>query len=191
MTVKEWVFVGLVFNVFWFLAVLGQNQTLWLTLPLIVLCWWRYTGSASFGLLVGVLGIVIDTLWLHGGIFAFDKPQDAPMSALTQVLDGVTEKTIPLWLMTLWIGFGSFVWVVRETVLGYPKVLVLMAFGIGGTMSYFAGFRLDAVAWPYGTGITFSILLVTWTAMGAVLIWLTERVSRRHDHAHLSHSPHE
>lgn len=174
MKMREFVLIGLAFNLFWLLAVMGQNQTLLLTIPLILLCWWRYQGAAVFGLTAGLLGIASDSLWLHLGIFAFD-----------------TMNIIPIWLMVLWVGFSSFVWVVRDTVLGYPKALVLIVFSIGGTLSYLAGYRLDAVAWPYGAGITLSILLVTWTVLGALLIWLTEQFSRRLYHVHIHHTHHE
>ncbi|MGF1723573.1 DUF2878 domain-containing protein [Photobacterium nomapromontoriensis] len=171
---KEAVIVGALFNVFWFVCVIGQNSYLWLSAVLIANCWWFYRGSIIAGIVVGLLGITIDSVWYHAGLFVFPPATTLPQDALDN-----TNLMIPYWLMLLWIGFGSFVWVMRHTVLSYPKIIVIAFFTLGGAMSYLAGRQLEAVQWPFGVPMTFCVLLVTWSLLGTILVWLTACLSRR------------
>ncbi|GLR04042.1 hypothetical protein GCM10007906_16290 [Vibrio hyugaensis] len=44
----------------------------------------------------------------------------------------------------------------------FPKNYVSVVGGIGGTASYFAGYKLQAVEFGFNTSITLAILFVEW-----------------------------
>jgi hypothetical protein len=81
-------------------------------------------------------------------------------------------NVIPLWLILLWLGFASFVWLLRKVIQNYsPYVLVIIG-SIGGTVSYWAGLRLEAVGWPMGIPVTVMITLVGWLVYSIILLVL-------------------
>lgn len=130
MATRELVAVGVLFNLYWLLAVMGQNSYLWLLAVLLLVCWSLRRATWKFATALALCGILMDFTLSKLGIFAFDA------------------RGIPVWLVLLWFGFGTFVWLIREVVRRYRPGLVVLLGGIGGTASYFAGYRLGAGSSP-------------------------------------------
>ena len=148
---KFWNFVF--FQLGWFACVLGaaNNQVLWAvlgTMAYIAFHVWRLDEpQRSLRLLTGALiyGVVVDTLIIHLGYLDFQDPW--PSAYLS-----------PVWMWVLWVLVattinGSLSWLRGRPVLG----AVLGA--ICGPMSYEAGIRMGAGAWPPG-GQTIGFILV-------------------------------
>ncbi|MCM0148952.1 DUF2878 family protein [Photobacterium galatheae] len=154
-TTKALVIAGLVFNLFWLVAVLGQNDWLWL-LCLTLLCYWGwYPQSLPFVLPLALLGCAMDSglLWL--GVYQFDG------------------GLIPVWLGVLWLGFTSFLWFIRHNLRRFSTLILLIAGSLGGAGSYLAGVQLGVIAWPLGTKITFLMVSSCWLAFTVlILMWM-------------------
>lgn len=161
MPTRELLTIGLVFNVYWFLAVLGQNQFVWLLVTLLLTSWWFYQGVWRFAVMLGACGIGMDFLLSRLGVFEF------------------YGDTFPLWLVCLWLGFGSFVWIMRQIITAYSPYAMMLLGGVGGMMSYLAGYRLGAVIWPLGTGITTICVLVCWLCFSALALKLLKTYGRQ------------
>jgi hypothetical protein len=86
-----------------------------------------------------------------------------------------TSVLLPFWLVMLWLGFGAFVWCMREIVVRYSLLLLSLFGGLGGAMSYFAGYRLGAVEWPMGVEQTVIIVFVCWFAFTAGIAYSVKR----------------
>ena len=148
---KFWNFIF--FQLGWFACVLGaaNKQVLWAvlgTMAYIAFHVWRLDEpQRSLRLLTGALiyGVVVDTLIVHLGYLDFQDPW--PSAYLS-----------PVWMWVLWVLVattinGSLSWLRGRPVLG----AVLGA--ICGPMSYEAGIRMGAGAWPPG-GQTIGFILV-------------------------------
>ena len=144
MSGKKLLLASLFFNVYWLIAVLGQQAYVWVLALIVIACWWKFPKGIKVALSIGCFGVVMDLILSAADIFAFES------------------IIIPSWLVMLWLGFGTFIWFMRSTILQYPAIVIGFLGGIGGSMSYFAGYRLDAVQWPMGVGITLSVLFVIW-----------------------------
>ena len=160
MAMRELLIVGLVFNGYWLLAVIGQGHYIWLLFIVLIASWWFYKGSWRFGLLLGTAGIVMDFLLSLLGLYQFQGP------------------VFPAWLVLLWLGFGSFVWIIRRAIVAYSPLVVIAIGGLGGMMSYLAGFRLGAVHWPLGFEMTALSVLVCWLCFSALALKLLGRYGR-------------
>ncbi len=142
------------FNLYWLLAVWGQFDYIWLLIVMLVACWWIFQGSWRFAIIAATAGISMDALLSYFGVYQFDG------------------NAIPPWLILLWLGFASFVWLLRKVIQNYsPYVLVIIG-SIGGTVSYLAGLRLEAISWPMGIPVTMMITLVSWLVYSIILLVL-------------------
>lgn len=157
MSGKKLLLAGLLFNMYWLIAVLGQQAYVWVLVLLIVACWWKFPKGIKAALSIALVGVVMDFTLSTVDIFAFDS------------------FVIPAWLVMLWLGFGTFVWFMRSTIVSYPVMLIGILGGIGGSMSYFAGYRLEAVQWPLGVGITLSVLFVIWLLFSLSIALMMKR----------------
>ncbi|WP_165311709.1 DUF2878 domain-containing protein [Vibrio ziniensis] len=148
--------VSLWFQLIWFLAVLGQESWQWLTLGfgVVTLCYAAYSRQEDIGkiLLLGIGGVALDSFNSAVGLLVFKSAH------------------VPLWLAVLWF---VFVWYAREWVpklAQYPKVWVMFLVGLGGALSYWAGYRFSAVEFslPLAGALLFIALQwcgVTWLIM--------------------------
>lgn len=161
MPIRELLIVGLGFNVYWFLAVLGQSQFVWLLVILLLTSWWFYQGVWRFSLMLGACGVVMDVLLSQFGIFEF------------------YGDAFPYWLVLLWLGFGSFVWIMRQVITTHSPYAMMLLGGVGGMMSYLAGYRLGAVMWPLGTEITAVCVLACWLCFSALALKLLNKYARQ------------
>lgn len=149
------------FQVGWFACVLGGHSA-WLLLAgaaLVIQVLW-IKADIRLVLLVCVLGSVIDSVLLNVGVFAFDSP----------------GKIIPFWLMLLWALLATtlnhcLAWTAK------PLWLCAVLGAVAGPLSYYAGQRLDAVAFPLGLWPTLIGLGVVWGALFPTLQWLAGKFS--------------
>lgn len=161
MPIRQLLIVGLIFNVYWALAVIGQSQFVWLLVLLLLSSWRVYRGAWRFGLMLGVSGVLMDAMLSWLGIYEFDA------------------LFFPLWLVLLWVGFGSFIWIMRQTIMANSPYFIISLGGVGGMMSYFAGYRLGAVMWPLGIEITAACILVCWLCFSALALVLLNKCNRQ------------
>ena len=176
---KTTLFVGVVFNGYWFLAVWGQYHYI-LFLQVILLCAWLcFRGSILFSLCVAMPGIWVDLLLKRFGFFSFPNSTDP----LYQSFDPI----LPFWLILLWLGFASMVWIMRETLLSLPMKPLIVLGSVGGALSYLAGEKLGAVTLPIGVPLTLPLLMLIWAALSYFLLKMLPKFSRlyarcqRHD----------
>ncbi|MCW8329360.1 DUF2878 domain-containing protein [Photobacterium sp. SDRW27] len=157
MTIRELLIVGVVFNSYWLLAVIGQSHYQWLLVICLLGCWWFYRDAWRFALILGTAGISMDIVLSLLGLFQFHS------------------VVLPFWLVMLWLGFGSFVWVTRHIIVVYSSYVVIGIGGLGGMLSYLAGYRLGAVNWPLGITVTALSLFACWLCFSALTLVLIRR----------------
>ncbi|WEM45666.1 DUF2878 domain-containing protein (plasmid) [Photobacterium sp. DA100] len=151
------ILAGLLFNVYWLIAVLGQQAYVWLLVLSFLACWWIFPKVGRYAFLIAGAGVLMDGILSASNVLAFP-------SAL-----------LPFWLVMLWLGFGCFVWFMRDLVKQHPIHLISLIGGVGGALSYFAGYRLQAVEWPLGAGLTLVILFASWVFFSLLLARMLQR----------------
>lgn len=157
MSGKKLLLVGLLFNVYWLIAVLGQQAYVWVLVLLFSACWWSFPLMGRYAFSIACAGILMDGTLSAFNIFEFQT------------------ALIPFWLIMLWLGFGAFVWYMKETIVKQSVFFIGMLGGVGGAMSYFAGYRLQAVQWPFGVELTLPILFVSWFLFSMAVVTMIRR----------------
>ncbi|MDB3856074.1 DUF2878 domain-containing protein [Halieaceae bacterium] len=105
----------------------------------------RSFGEVRFVLLVAILGISVDTLLMHLGVFQW--PDQAIL--------------IPFWLIALWVLFSmSFNHCLKW--LRQKPWLALVLGMLFGPANYIAGIKLTGAVMPMGFLTTTAILMVVW-----------------------------
>ncbi|PSV25910.1 DUF2878 domain-containing protein [Photobacterium kishitanii] len=167
----KYVAIGLGFNLFWLLAVWGQYQYVGILISLLIGCWLFYHRSFPFAVIASVIGVGGDYVLFHLGVMLFPLP--------TNPLFAPFSSFIPLWLILLWLGFTSMVWIMRTQVLRLPLWGMIIGGSLGGALSYRIGLTLEAVIWPYSEGITFIGIGVVWVFYSIYLRWLLQVMTKR------------
>lgn len=144
------------FQLCWFAAVLGTYQwqwvTLFLTLATLLYCLKTDASSLkSIGVIV-TIGLVLDTLNQQLSVFVFPT------------------LWLPVWLLCLWVLFSWYAYQLKSILYRFPKTYVSIVGGLGGTASYFAGYKLQAVEFGFSVGTTLMILFVEWCAMMLLIL---------------------
>ncbi|AYO14763.1 DUF2878 domain-containing protein [Vibrio owensii] len=144
------------FQLCWFAAVLGTYQwqwvTLFLTLATLLYCLKTDASSLkSIGVIV-MVGLVLDTLNQQLSVFVFPT------------------LWLPVWLLCLWVLFSWYAYQLKSILYRFPKTYVSIVGGFGGTASYFAGYKLQAVEFGFSVGTTLMILFVEWCAMMLLIL---------------------
>ena len=144
------------FQLCWFAAVLGTYQwqwvTLFLTLATLLYCLKTDASSLkSIGVIV-TIGLVLDTLNQQLSVFVFPT------------------LWLPVWLLCLWVLFSWYAYQLKSILYRFPKTYVSIVGGLGGTASYFAGYKLPAVEVGFSVGTTLIILFVEWCAMMLLIL---------------------
>lgn len=148
------------FQGLWLIAVIGQNQWLLAGVALLVLHF-IFTNSRTRDwrvLPVAAIGMIMDALLTQFSVFEFNH--------------------FPFWLGLLWIGFilslgHSLYWLNN-----LPRLLLIPIGAIAGTLSYLAGWKLDAVGLPMGLSQSISILAISWGILFPLLVVLDNRIRR-------------
>jgi hypothetical protein len=143
------------FQVLWFLAVIGRQDfeiilgvAILMTLVISIN---KQQINMRWLLLVVLLGIGLDSMNVYLGIYQFDT------------------QWIPSWLVGLWTIFAWYAYQLRELLIKYSQWLVLPVAAIGATLSYFAGMKLGAVAWPLTLTTTAIVVTIEWLLMMGII----------------------
>ncbi|AMO58085.1 hypothetical protein GZ77_20390 [Endozoicomonas montiporae] len=151
----KWVAVGLSFNLFWFVTVVGQSHFIWLPCIMLLISWWLAPRGLLFALSLAIPGIIMDAMLTHVGVYAFEA------------------ALFPFWLVVLWLGFSTFIWNIRELIVCRRPYVMIALGGVGGMASYLAGERLGAVLLPLGLVTSAMIISICWTLFSVLgLRWL-------------------
>ncbi|EDP58907.1 DUF2878 domain-containing protein [Vibrio sp. AND4] len=144
------------FQLCWFAAVLGTYQWQWLTLVLtsltLVYCWRVEAQALKCIIVIVFFGLALDTLNTLFSIFVFPT------------------LWLPVWLVCLWVLFAWYAYQLKSILYRFPKTYVSIVGGIGGTASYFAGYKLHAVEFGFSVVTTFAILFVEWCVMMLLIL---------------------
>nr|WP_274602132.1 DUF2878 domain-containing protein [Vibrio sp. S9_S30] len=136
------------FQMLWFVAVIGREETLFwlLTGALVTLAYCLYENAQKLRLVMAIssVGIVIDFINWQSGLFTF------------------SIDAFPVWLLLLWVLFGWYSVQMKAIVNRTPRHIVITLVSVFGGFSYYAGQRLGAVEWVFGTPKTLSLLFLEW-----------------------------
>ncbi|MEW6296643.1 MAG: DUF2878 family protein [Thermodesulfobacteriota bacterium] len=157
------------FYVGWFACVLGAARghpllgpsvvAALLTLHLLLTS--DVTREVRLLLTAGVVGSLLDTLMMWGGVYTFVGYAD--------------HWVCPIWITALWMNFAttlhsSLSWLLH-------RYLLAACFGaVGGPLSYYAGARLGALTFPPDPRPSLLILAVAWGVALPVLIWFAAAI---------------
>ncbi|MBR9726585.1 DUF2878 domain-containing protein [Shewanella intestini] len=144
------------FQTIWWLGVLYHNQFVAISLSIIAIHFLlssQKLKDAKLMAIVAITGMVIDSLLTLSGVFIFN--------------------VTPYWLGLLWMMFAlslpySLAFLTRIPV-GYQA----LAGGVSGAMSYLAGAKLLAVDLGYGFVTSTILLVVIWSLLLPVLVFIT------------------
>ncbi|OOE55490.1 DUF2878 family protein [Salinivibrio kushneri] len=163
----RFVVISLLFNVYWFSAALGPPSFQWLMVAMLLGAI-LYDRSVMWAMAVLTpVGLIGDSLLLH-----------------TQWLAVDTEYVVmPLWLLLLWLGFCSFVWLMRDLILARAFWFMTALGSLGGASSYWAGERLGVLSFPQSLWVTGAVLIGVWLVYSIFLInlmqWLQHQLRAR------------
>jgi hypothetical protein len=155
------------FQLIWFAAVLGTYQWQWLTLLLtlvtVVYCWKTDRSSLKSIASIVTTGLVLDTLNQQFSVFIFPT------------------QWLPVWLLCLWVLFSWYAYQLKSILYRFPKTYVSIVGGLGGTVSYFAGYKFQAVEFGFSISTTLAFLFVEWCAMMLLIlrVYANERVEEK------------
>ena len=147
----------LLYQLIWFLCILGGNKGAIAALPLLLLhlalsgC--RGADLKMMGLMA-FLGLVVDGTLQQIGFFQFASP----------------GFPIPLWLMVIWLGLAitphhSLAWLKCRPVLS-------TVFGaLGGPAAYWAGVRLGAASFDWPLLRSLALLSVIWACIWSLVMY--------------------
>jgi hypothetical protein len=124
---------------------------------------WR---EFQFILLVGVLGMVVDSLSKITGLLSYNGD-------ILQV-----AWLAPLWIGALWLQFASTL----NSSLAWLQDNYLIALVMGaifGPLSYLGGARLGALSLPQDKTVTIIALAIIWGIAMPALAWLAKRMVRQ------------
>jgi hypothetical protein len=144
------------FQVLWFLAVLGREDWQWLLLMTVAVLWFLLFRQRAQGVLpllvLSLFGILVDSLNLYWGVLEFGQPR------------------LPLWMLGLWLLFSWYLAFLGPVMNRFSPHLVLIAYMVGGSLSYFAAIRLFAATTSYSLPITLTVLACEWLVIGVIAI---------------------
>lgn len=158
------------FQVIWFACVLGAARAHSLLGPLLLLAWLPVhfllsrcrREDAALALLALVFGLVIDSLYINGGLLRFHGAS-------------LLELAAPWWILALWVNFALSLNHCMRWLHG--RWLAGLLFGaVGGPLSYYAGVRLGAAEALAGPVMLYGVIALAWALVMALLLrlpWLT------------------
>lgn len=143
---------SLLFELIWWCAVWGQADWQWLTFALVCIAWFtmaRHKPSHLWPvILLAAIGILVDSFNGYIGVFIFN-----------------TDYPLPFWLVILWAGFAWYSRLLIPAVQHHSHGLIILLGGLGGAVSYWAGYRFAAVDFQWAVLTVMSILFVQWAAL--------------------------
>jgi hypothetical protein len=150
-----------VFQTAWFACVLGSKSSYPMHYPVLGFCAVlglviyskRFASAFPFLVASVALGMVGDSLLVRLELLAFYA--------------NPTVGGAPLWMIILWANFGLmlrplFPWFLEN------NIRCVLGFPIGGVAAYYAGWRMDALAFTSGWETALAVL-IEWGIAGLVL----------------------
>lgn len=150
---------ALLFQILWFVAILGQWY--WALIPLALMLTHLFFIRNDLPvnilplLLLGVIGMTFDRTFNYVGIYQFSEPSPS-----------LPYLNLPIWLATLWLGFCftlalSLAWLVKKA------YVFVLACSLMGPLSYLAGRRLEALSF---SDANIWILALEWCVFSVVAL---------------------
>lgn len=106
-------------------------------------------------ILLGVSGVLADTLLIQSGILTYPGA-------------GAGFMLTPLWIVILWLGLGFSAQASLSWLMGRP-ILAFALFGISGAMSYRAGIGFEAASMPISAEIGYPMIGLCFGVIGMAL----------------------
>lgn len=153
----------IIFQILWFVLILGKNDYFFIGLILLGLHFYLVKAplkDVKLVIAVTLLGTFVDSALTFLGVFIFDEQ--------TKIL------LVPLWLVIVWAGFA----ITLNHSLSYFKQrywLCAVAGAVGGPASYLAGQRLGAVILGPSTLESVLVLSGTWGLLFPLAVWLSSK----------------
>ncbi len=155
---KRVVTFSLLFNAYWFLAIIWKNQYLPYLTVCLVFIFVLYPRTLLPSLLIALIGINVEVVFTYSGFFIFG------------------DAVIPFWLCSMWVFFGAYLCVLKEWILSF-RSFWLIGFGTaGGPISYLGGMRLDAVTFSMPIMVTLSILGCVWFFYSLFFLFILKNI---------------
>lgn len=158
----HWLVNIALYNLVWWIAVLGGNHYAWLAGALLLLHLLISNKRKADLIMLGsllALGLVIDGLLVQVGLFSFPQQQ----------------WPIPTWLMVIWLALAtlplhSLRWLQNQL----PLAGLLGA--LGGPLSYWAGVRLEAATFHWAMPPALVTLALVWGLLFPAIMLLARRL---------------
>lgn len=167
---RRTVIISTLFNIYWFLCIFIQDSAITVLLAVYIAAVFYDKTVLVGSLMISVPGILVDSLLAYAGVFSF------PELAISPYIQNLSA--IPLWLYFLWLGFASYLWLMRALLFKYPYVVISAVFSLSGTGSYYTAHKLGVVDFPIDLFITLSLLLVIWAFFGCLFSFLIRYASK-------------
>ncbi|MCE9679486.1 DUF2878 domain-containing protein [Shewanella sp. AS1] len=121
-------------------------------------------------LLLVPIGVLVDGLLIHSGVFSSTSPQSL----------GSIDSLFPLWLLLLWAIFAisfnhSLKWLTRTSFMG-----VALVGAIGGASSYWAGIKLGRLTTQWNEAELLLLLMPIWAALLPILVLSYRKLLHQH-----------
>ena len=167
--------ISMLFNAYWFLCVVIQEQAWFLLLALLVAGFVFDKTVALAAPLIALIGLSGDAMLTGFGIFIFDESLYNLSSGSLGFFEALA--TIPSWLVFLWLGFGTYAWLLRAVLMKHAGSLFFLLCAFSGSSSYYAGMKLGAVNFSESLTTTLMLLFALWAVYGWIFASLISFLS--------------
>ncbi|MFD2015366.1 DUF2878 domain-containing protein [Vibrio olivae] len=110
--------------------------------------------------ILGFLGIAVDWFNMRTHLLSFDS------------------EFLPTWLISLWFIFAWYAYNLVPALRPFSSWLLIPIGGLLGASSYFAGYKLEAVALPHSLSVSLSALFIEWSLIMLVILKVIYREQR-------------
>lgn len=146
-----------VFQAVWFICVYGAADARpWIgpvaaaaLLPINLFFCPRPAAELRLWAVAGLLGLLLDTALHSSGWIGFPAAA-SPGGDAALPPEGAALRLAPVWIVTLWVAFGSLLNSSLTWLRGRPLLTVLLS-AIGGPLSFWSGTRIGATSVPGGS----------------------------------------
>lgn len=126
----------------------------------------RPLAEALLIIFVGLLGWLIDSIYVASGLLVFASP-------------GPFAHLAPFWITALYLLFASSIHHSLSWLRHRPWLSVPMG-AVGGPFSYRAGNVLGAVEFPHGVPLTLAVIGLFWLGLFPLIDWIAEKIDARY-----------
>jgi hypothetical protein len=171
------IIISMLFNAYWFVCVVFQEQAWFLLLGLLIGGIVFDKTVAIVAPIIALIGICGDALLTGFGVFIFDKSLLQNVVVESNFIEALSS--FPLWLGFLWLGFGTYAWLLRNVLIKHAGILFIALCSFAGSSSYYAGMKLGAVDFSLSLTTTLMVLLALWAFYGWFFATLISFLSTR------------